>query len=133
MVDPRIKSEGPGRRDCSSTYFPISFLMVFVLLSPAKTMKFDSRRPAIKGTVPHFGKKADALAADLKKKTPKELGKLMAISDKLAALNAERFKNFSKAEEAPAILAYQGDTYLGFAASTLTDKQIANAQIGRAH
>ncbi len=102
--------------------------MVFVLLSPAKTMKFEGARPKIKGATAHFEKRADAIAAVLKKKTAKELGKLMAISDKLADLNAARFKNFAKAETELAICAYQGDTYIGFDAKTLTDRQLQVAQ-----
>jgi cytoplasmic iron level regulating protein YaaA (DUF328/UPF0246 family) len=106
--------------------------MVFVLISPAKTMRFDHLRPQIKGDVPHFQKRATQLSGILKKKSPAELKKLMGISDKLATLNALRFKEFSqlpKKENANlAILAYQGAVYQGLDAKSFSDSRIKSAQ-----
>lgn len=106
--------------------------MVFVLLSPAKTMAFDRPRPKLKGAQPFFQKQAVELVNELKKLSPAKLGKLMSISDKLAQLNVQRFHDFSHSPSFDytdlAVLAYQGDTYVGLDAKTLTDAQLKDAQ-----
>lgn len=102
--------------------------MVFVLLSPAKTMKFDDARPGLKKTTPYFAEQVTAIARTMKKFTPMQLGALMHISEKLAALNAGRYKDFGKQDIEAAILAFQGDTYIGFDAKTLSDAQLKAAQ-----
>ncbi len=98
--------------------------MVFVLLSPSKTLKFDVRRTGLKSVTPHFQKRAEEIAAELKKLSAAKLGALMSISPKLAELNVARYKHFSEQETAPAITAYQGDTYVGLNAADLTDEEI---------
>lgn len=106
--------------------------MVYVLLSPAKTMVFDRARPHMDGATPYFQKHAVTLAAVLAKMGAAKIGKLMAVSDKLAKLNDERFKAFAAKPSADAtdlaILAFRGDTYIGLDAKTLTDAQLKKAQ-----
>lgn len=106
--------------------------MVLVLLSPSKTLDFSQRRTGLKTAAPHFQKRALELAAALKKLRAKDLEKLMGISTKLAELNVARFKDFAGQEKAAAILAYQGDTYVGFNAVDLSDAELswANSHIG---
>lgn len=109
--------------------------MVFALLSPAKTLAFDTAREDVAAHVemiPHFQKDAVHLVKELQAYDAKKLAKLMALSPKLAELNVERFAHFKskpgkQAETAPAILAYRGDTYQGFDVDTLTAKQIQYA------
>lgn len=106
--------------------------MVFVLLSPAKTMAFDRPRPQLKGHVPHFQKNAVELAAALKKMGAAKIGALMDLSEKLARLNADRYGHFSATPATDqtdlAVLAYRGDTYVGLDAGTLTDAQLKAAE-----
>jgi uncharacterized protein len=102
--------------------------MVFVLLSPSKTLDFDTRRTGLKSTVPHFQARAIELAGVLKKLSAMQLGKLMSISPKLSELNAARYKKFSEQVAAPAVLAYQGDTYVGLNAADLSDEELKWAQ-----
>ena len=52
----------------------------------------------------------------------------MHISDKLAELNAARFKTFRKADKRPAIRAFAGDVYRGFDAASADEETIAFAQ-----
>jgi cytoplasmic iron level regulating protein YaaA (DUF328/UPF0246 family) len=52
----------------------------------------------------------------------------MHISDKLAELNATRFRTFRKAEERPAIRAFAGDVYRGFDAKSADEATITFAQ-----
>lgn len=107
--------------------------MVFCLLSPSKTLKFDPVANGLDTTQPFFQKDAAKIAGVLKDYDTKKLAKLMALSPKLAELNVTRFQDFktkptAKTEQAPAILAYRGDTYLGLDADTLTPTQMKYAQ-----
>lgn len=52
----------------------------------------------------------------------------MHISDKLAELNAERFRTFRKAAERPAIRTFAGDVYRGFDAASADSDTLAFAQ-----
>lgn len=112
--------------------------MVFVLLSPAKTMDFTQRRTGLTSTQPHFRKQAHDLVKVLAALTPAKIGALMHISPKLSALNHTRFQEFitgstakktpDEAQFAMAVLAYQGDTYQGLNARDLSDKDLQWAQ-----
>ncbi len=116
--------------------------MVYVLLSPAKTMDFKERRTGLHVTAPHFQERANELVETLRDLSPKKLGDLMALSPKLAQLNVDRFKAFTDIahqdpaallrdateQYAPAVLAYRGDTYQGQNASDLSDKELQWAQ-----
>ena len=102
--------------------------MVFVLLSPAKKMSAQNMRPSLKTTVPHFAARADKVAEVMRAMTPSKLKALMGISDALAKLNAGRFAHFGSQEKQAAILAFQGDTYVGFDAASLDDAQLKAAQ-----
>jgi len=102
--------------------------MVLVLLSPSKTLDEKARRTGLKMTVPYFQARADELVTALEKLSAAKLGKLMSISDKLAQLNHARYQNFSNQIKSPAILAYQGDTYVGFGAQDLSDEDLQWSQ-----
>lgn len=110
--------------------------MVFVLLSPAKTMAFTHPRPHLIGAAPHFQKQAIQIMQELRALSQAKLGRLLDVSEKLAALNHARNQSFAAKPKADnhdaAILAYQGDTYIGFDAATADDKtlQWAHDHIG---
>lgn len=101
---------------------------MIAILSPAKTMDFESTPPLEISTAPYFIKDADYLAGKLKKLKPNELASLMNISPKLAQLNAERFASWKTTPAKQAIYAYNGDVYDGLAASTLSETEIEFAQ-----
>lgn len=102
--------------------------MVLVLLSPSKTLDNTVRRTGLKATCPHFHAQAQELVAALKKYSKADLSKLMSISDKLAQLNADRFKHFADQPETLSVLTYQGDTYQGLNAADLSDEDLRWAQ-----
>jgi cytoplasmic iron level regulating protein YaaA (DUF328/UPF0246 family) len=102
--------------------------MVIVLLSPSKTLDENVRRTGLKMTVPHFQDRAELLVGELRKLSAAKLGKLMSISDKLAQLNHARYADFKNQIKAPAVLAYQGDTYQGLNAKDLSDEDLQWAQ-----
>ena len=100
---------------------------MIILLSPAKTLDFDSPY-AERPTEARFAAEANKIARAAAKLGPERLAELMHISPKLAALNAARFKNFARAEERPAIRAFAGDVYRGFDAASLNEDGLSFAQ-----
>ena len=81
-----------------------------------------------RATPPRFEREAGSIARAAAKLSPDDLAGLMHISDKLAELNAARFKTFRKAEKRPAIRAFAGDVYRGFDAASADEETIAFAQ-----
>ena len=65
-----------------------------IVISPAKSLDYDTALPTSKYTQPQFLEQAEKLNSVLKKKKPKALMDLMSISDKLADLNWERNQKF---------------------------------------
>ena len=101
---------------------------MIAVLSPAKTLDYESPIPDLAPTRPRFAKEAQTLAAAASHLTQKKLSELMHISPALAKLNADRFRNFADAPERPAIFAFDGDVYTGFDVKTLEDEAITFAQ-----
>lgn len=101
---------------------------MIAILSPAKSLDYKRPLPDLAASHPRFAEEADALADAAAKLGAKKLGSLMDISDKLATLNAERFRDFADAPERPALFAFNGDVYNGFEARTLDEPAIAFAQ-----
>jgi hypothetical protein len=101
---------------------------MIAIISPAKSLNFETASPYESFTIPHFAKDADYLAGKLKKLKPAELATLMNISPKLSLLNAERFANWKSASEKQAIFAYDGDVYDGLEAGSLTLPEIEFGQ-----
>ena len=102
------------------------------LLSPAKTLDYDSEIPSVRATMPRFLEHSSELAGIMKKKKPADLEKLMGISSKLADLNAERFRtwksDYTKKEARSAIFAFKGDVYQGLAVEEWEKDDFAAAQ-----
>jgi uncharacterized protein len=101
---------------------------MIAVLSPAKSLDYSRALPDVAATRPRFYEEADQLAQAAARLGARKLGKLMHISDKLAKLNAERYRDFADAPERPALFAFNGDVYLGFEARSLDEPAIAFAQ-----
>jgi len=101
---------------------------MLAVISPAKSLDYKTPVPDVTPSHPRFAEEATELAHAAAKLGPKKLTALMRISDKLATLNAERYKAFDAAEERPAIYAFSGDVYAGFEAKTLDRPAIDFAQ-----
>ena len=102
-----------------------------MVISPAKSLQFDSQLPSINFTTPNFSEEAKLINGLLKKKTSKALSELMHISDKLAQLNWERNQSFNSHESnnrRPAIFTFNGDVYQGLDANTLSIEKIDRMQ-----
>ncbi|MBT8043412.1 MAG: YaaA family protein, partial [Verrucomicrobiae bacterium] len=102
------------------------------LLSPAKTLDYESEIPSVRSTLPRFLEHSEELAAIMKKMKPADLEKLMGISSKLAELNAQRFddwrSDYSKPEGRQAILAFKGDVYQGLDVENWSKEDFSEAQ-----
>ena len=100
---------------------------MLVVVSPAKKLDM-SPVEGVAPSAPAFPDRARELATVAGALQVDELQKLMGISEKLAALNAERFASFGAQESKPAALAFAGDTYQGLEATSLDDDEMAWAQ-----
>lgn len=101
---------------------------MIAVLSPAKTLDYESPLPPLQPTAPRFAGEATALARSAARLPQKRLRELMHISAPLAKLNAERFRDFADAPERPAMFAFAGDVYTGLAAYTLEPEAVDFAQ-----
>ncbi len=103
-----------------------------IVISPAKSLDFESKLPTADYTQPIFLKHAEKLNAVLAKKKPKDLAELMSISNNLAQLNWERNQQFSSpftSENArPAVYAFNGDVYQGLDAYSISKDKIDKLQ-----
>jgi cytoplasmic iron level regulating protein YaaA (DUF328/UPF0246 family) len=105
---------------------------MLIVLSPAKTLDFDSPRVHSTCTEPEFLSFSKDLISGLKNLSSEEISELMAISPKLAELNRERFVNWqpspTEKNSKQAILAFKGDVYEGMRAWEFSKKDFAYAQ-----
>jgi len=103
------------------------------LLSPAKSLDYDTPLPeGLPHTTPRFVPQAAQLIEVLREKSPQDIASLMALSDKLAALNVARYQawrpRFTAANSRQAVLAFNGDVYEGLQARSLDAGDLAWAQ-----
>ncbi|MDC3347498.1 peroxide stress protein YaaA [bacterium] len=105
---------------------------MLTLLSPAKKMNMDPAETGVPVTQPRLLEDMNELAVVAKTQTADDLKRLMHISDKLAAMNFERFQAFNidnRSNSAKAAgLAFDGDVYWGLEADSLSDDTLAYAQ-----
>lgn len=103
-----------------------------IVISPAKSLDFESKLPSKEFSQPYFIKEAQQLNKVLAKKKPKVLSKLMSISDNLAELNWERNQQFSvpftEENARPAVYAFNGDVYQGLDAYTILPEKLRGLQ-----
>lgn len=96
-----------------------------IVISPAKTLDFESPVPTQHHTKSSFLKYAKPVHAVLKKKSPRELMELMDISQNLADLNWQRNKKwktpFTPDNARQAVFAFAGDVYDGLDAYSLPE------------
>lgn len=99
-----------------------------IIISPAKSLDFETPLPTQKHTMPKFLKDSRVINKVIKKKKPKELMELMSISDKLADLNWQRNKvwktPFTTENARPALYAFAGDVYIGLDGYTIPEEKL---------
>ena len=102
------------------------------LLSPAKSLDYDSPAGDVPHTLPQFTAQAAELIGVLRPHSPQQIAELMDLSDTLAALNVARYEawspKFTAKNSKQAVLAFNGDVYEGLDAKSLSAKQLDWAQ-----
>ncbi len=105
---------------------------MIILLSPAKTLDYESAIPSLDVTQPVFLSQAKQLIGSLRKLSEKQIAALMELSPKLAKLNHDRYHAFSTpftpSNARPAIFAFKGDVYEGLAVEQFSKADLAFAQ-----
>lgn len=105
---------------------------MLILLSPAKSLDYDTAPTTDKHTLPQFVSDAAGLIEVLKPYTPAQIASLMDLSDALSTLNVARYAawrpKFTVRNSKQAILAFNGDVYEGLNASSLRQADLDWAQ-----
>ncbi len=106
--------------------------MIQIVISPAKSLDFESPMPDLPHTQPAFLDQSHKLIKIVRKLAPGTLGRLMNISDQLVALNVARYAEwsppFTPDNARHAALAFNGDVYGGLDAHTLSAEDLVWAQ-----
>ncbi len=99
-----------------------------IVISPAKSLDFESALPISECTSSSFIKESKIINAIIKQKSPKELSDLMSISPKLGELNWQRNKDwktpFTTKNARPAVYTFAGDVYIGLDAKSIPTEKI---------
>ncbi len=105
---------------------------MIIVVSPAKSLDFDTPAKTKKFTEPQFLDDSAVLMKELKKYKPEQLSELMHISEALGELNFGRNANwkppFSLSNAKQALFAFQGDVYQGLKAHEYSTAEINFAQ-----
>ena len=102
------------------------------IVSPAKSLNFTDSCSIKIYSQCAFLEDSQILVTDLKKHTPKQIADLMNVSDKIAAINADRYKNwslpFDESNAKQAAFAFQGDVYQGLEIDSFSEENLIYAQ-----
>ena len=105
---------------------------MLLVISPAKTLDYDTPPVTARFTLPQHLDHAQELIGQLRQMSPQQIGELMHLSDKLAALNVARYgswhPDFTPANAKQALLAFKGDVYTGLAAEDFSEDDFDFAQ-----
>lgn len=105
---------------------------MLMIISPAKTLDFESKPNIEQFSQPRFLDQSRILIDRLRKFNAVDIANLMSLSDQLASLNMGRYETweapFSLDNAKQAMLAFKGDVYTGLDAETMTEEDVAYAQ-----
>ena len=103
-----------------------------LIISPAKSLNYESELPTSFSTECSFLSEAQQLNTLLKKKSAKDLSDLMHISSNLGQLNYDRNQlwslPFTSKNARPAIYAFSGDVYRGLDAYSIQESKLDSLQ-----
>lgn len=104
---------------------------MIILLSPAKSLNLEPTKSP-RATQPRLLEESENLVNALRKKSVKSIKTLMKVSDKIAELNVQRYKDFevpfTKKNAKAAIHTFDGDVYTGLNADSFSDDELKFAQ-----
>lgn len=99
-----------------------------IIISPAKSLDFESKATTDVYTQPRFLEQSEKLNKKLRTLSRKKLSELMKISDDLASLNYDRNQDwqppFSLDNAKQAVFAFTGEVYRGIDASSISEDKI---------
>ena len=105
---------------------------MLTVISPAKTLDFDTPTVTNAFTQPVHLTQSRKLVRRMRQLSGQELSKLMHVSENIADLNQQRFKQwktpFKPDNARQAIFAFKGDVYIGLDAYTMTKQNVEFAQ-----
>jgi cytoplasmic iron level regulating protein YaaA (DUF328/UPF0246 family) len=105
---------------------------MITILSPAKTLDFDSRYDNLPLQIPAHVDESEKVMNKLKKLSKKKLGCMMKLSKDLVELNAMRFQewstDFNLENSRPALLIFNGEVYRGMGAKAFSEKEMEFAE-----
>ncbi|MHA3054090.1 peroxide stress protein YaaA [Acinetobacter sp. ANC 4633] len=105
---------------------------MLALISPAKTLDYETALPSSDFTQPRLLDQSEQLIEVCRELSASQLASLMSVSEKIAQLNVARFQDwqteFDFANARQAIFAFKGDVYTGLDAYALNDPQLDFAQ-----
>ncbi len=105
---------------------------MIIILSPSKTLDFETTPQTKKHTKPEFIEKTKELVEEMKKLSTKEIMNMMSVSEKIAELNYDRYQNFqfpfTTKNAKQAILAFKGDVYRDIEIDNYTEEDFEFAQ-----
>ena len=103
---------------------------MLAVISPAKSLDFETKPTTRKATTPAFLDDASVLIDDLVKLGPGEVSDLMGISTKLGELNCNRYNEWRKGTRGAkqAALAFTGDVYMGLRAWDFDARELTSLQ-----
>jgi len=105
---------------------------MLILISPSKTLDFDTPAATQSYTIPTLLKQSEQLIDVCRQLSPSDIASLMKVSDKIAGLNVARFSSwdadFTIDNAKQAVFAFRGDVYTGLDADTLSETGLQKAQ-----
>ena len=105
---------------------------MLILISPAKTLDYESPLVTQKSSQPLFVESAQSLIEHMRAYSVQDIAGLMSLSDKLASLNVARYESWHPLHDAhtarPALLAFKGDVYTGLDATSFSEEEFDYAQ-----
>lgn len=105
---------------------------MLTIISPAKTLDFESKLPIRKHTTPRLVDDAEVLIDELVQRSPDEVSGLMDLSPELTKLNVDRYSQWEPDHRLgparQALFAFKGDVYVGMEPEELDGHDLNEAQ-----
>ncbi|MBL1274873.1 MAG: peroxide stress protein YaaA [Ectothiorhodospiraceae bacterium] len=105
---------------------------MLIVISPAKTLDYETPPKTKISTLPDYLESAEELVHRLRDLSSLDISELMKVSTKIADLNFDRYeawdKKFTPQNAKQSVLAFKGDVYTGLDAETFTAADFKFAQ-----